>query len=182
MQQQVPLLSIIKEGLKGGTPLKDLMAELPSYGDMFMGAMGGSFGEVAAIALLMGFVYMLARKIITWHIPVSIIATVFIFSWILNISNPERFAPPMFHILTGGLLLGAIFMATDYVSSPMAVKGMWIYGVAIGVLTVLIRTFGSYPEGVSFAILIMNCFTPLINKYVKPKRFGEKPAVQRPEY
>lgn len=172
-------LSIIKEGLKGGTPLKDLMAELPSYGDMFMGAMGGSFGEVAAIALLMGFVYMLARKIITWHIPVSIIATVFIFSWILNISNPERFAPPMFHILTGGLLLGAIFMATDYVSSPMAVKGMWIYGVAIGVLTVLIRTFGSYPEGVSFAILIMNCFTPLINKYVKPKRFGEKPAVQK---
>ncbi len=172
-------LSVLKEGLKGGTPLQDLLSELPSYGNMFMGVMGGSFGEVAAIALLMGFVYMLVRKIITWHIPVSIVAAVFIFSGILNISDPTQFAPPMFHVLTGGLLLSAIFMATDYSSSPMAVKGMWIYGVAIGVLTVLIRTFGSYPEGVSFAILIMNSFTPLINKYVKPKRFGEKPAVQK---
>lgn len=172
-------LSVLKEGLKGGTPLQDLLSELPSYGNMFMGVMGGSFGEVAAIALLMGFVYMLVRKIITWHIPVSIVAAVFIFSGILNISDPTQFAPPMFHVLTGGLLLSAIFMATDYSSSPMAVKGMWIYGVAIGVLTVLIRTFGSYPEGVSFAILIMNSFTPLINKYVKPKRFGEKPAVHK---
>ncbi len=88
--------------------------------------------------------------------------------------NPEKFANPLFHLLTGGILLGAIFMATDYVTSPMIPKGMIIYGIGIGVITVIIRTFGAYPEGVSFAILIMNGFTPLINRYVKPKRFGEE--------
>ena len=117
---------------------------------------------------------MLVKKIITWHIPVSIIGTVIIFSSILNLVNPEAYAGPAFHILTGGLLLGAIFMATDYVTSPMSNKGMIIYGIGIGILTVVIRVFGAYPEGVSFAILIMNAFVPLINISSKPKRFGIK--------
>ena len=111
-------------------------------------------------------------KIITWHIPVSIIATVFVFSGLLYLTSPV-YANPLSVILSGGLLLGAIFMATDYVTSPMTPKGQIIYGVAIGFLTVVIRNWGSYPEGMSFAILIMNAFTPLINNYVKPQRFGE---------
>lgn len=139
--------------------------------DMLYGNMGGSLGEVAAIALLIGFAYMLLRKIITWHIPVAIFATVIVFTGILHLANPEQFAGPLFHLFTGGLMLGAIFMATDYVTSPMTHKGMWIYGIGIGVLTVLIRVFGSYPEGMSFAILIMNGLTPLINRCCKPHKF-----------
>jgi len=117
---------------------------------------------------------MMYRKIISWHIPITILATVAIFTGILWLANPDRFADPLFHMLTGGLMPGAIYMATDYVTSPMSHKGMIIYGVGIGVVTVLIRVFGAYPEGVQFAILIFNGFTPLINKYVKPKRFGKE--------
>ncbi|MBR2623579.1 MAG: RnfABCDGE type electron transport complex subunit D, partial [Paludibacteraceae bacterium] len=109
---------------------------------------------------------------ITWHIPVSIIGTVFVIAGLMHLANPI-YANPVAVILSGGLLLGAIFMATDYVTSPMTAKGQIIYGVAIGFLTIVIRNFGSYPEGMSFAILIMNAFTPLINTYCKPKRFGE---------
>jgi len=140
---------------------------------MFYGYMGGSMGEIAGMVLILGLFYMLIKKIITWHIPVSVIATVFIFTGILWLINPESNADPVFHLLTGGLLLGAIFMATDYVTSPMTTKGMIIFGVGIGLITSVIRIYGAYPEGISFAILIMNAFVPLINKYVKPKRFGE---------
>lgn len=167
-------LAIIKEGLKNGQSLSSLMDKIPSNMDMFLGNMGGSMGEIAGAALILGLAYMLIRKIITWHIPVAVIGSVAIFTGILHMVNPEAYAGPMFHILTGGLLLGGIFMATDYVTSPMSNKGMIIYGIGIGVLTVVIRVFGAYPEGVSFAILIMNAFVPLINVYVKPKRFGEK--------
>lgn len=166
-------LSIMSENLSNDVAVSTIMPKIPSYLDMFMGKMPGSSGEIAAFALILGMVYMLWRKIISWHIPLSIILTVFIFSGILWLSNSEKFADPLFHLLTGGLILGAVFMATDYVTSPMANKGMLLYGFGIGVLTVLIRTFGTYPEGVQFAILIMNGFTPLINKYIKPKRFGE---------
>lgn len=166
-------LAILKEGLDSGT-VSEIMTEIPSYLNLFLGKMMGSSGEVAAFALLIGMLYMIYRKIITWHIPVSIIGTVFIFTGALWLINPDRFADPLFHILSGGLMLGAIFMATDYVTSPMTVKGMWIYGVGIGVITVLIRLFGAYPEGVQFAILIMNGFVPLLNKYIKPKRFGKE--------
>ena len=133
-----------------------------------------SLGEVSALALLLGFAYMLWKKIITWHIPVAILGTVFVFSGILYLVNPVEYANPLVHLLSGGLMLGAIFMATDYVTSPMSKNGMLIYGVGIGLLTTVIRVFGSYPEGMSFAILIMNAFTPLINSYVKPKHFGGK--------
>ena len=134
----------------------------------------GSIGEICALALLLGLAYMLWKKIITWHIPVSIIGTVFVFSGLFHLVNPA-YADPLTVIMSGGLMLGAIFMATDYVTSPMTPKGQIIYGIFIGVLTLLIRNRGSYPEGMSFAILIMNAFTPLINYYIKPERFGEEP-------
>ncbi len=167
-------LGIVKEGLSKGTPMSQLAEQIPSHMQLFMGTMGGSLGEIAAFALLIGFVWLLFTKVITWHIPVSIMSTIFVFTGILWLINPEANADPIFHLLTGGVMLGAIYMATDYVTSPMHPKGMWVFGVGIGVLTVIIRVWGAYPEGVSFAILIMNAFVPLINRYMKPKRFGEE--------
>ncbi|MCS2275431.1 RnfABCDGE type electron transport complex subunit D [Bacteroides caccae] len=140
---------------------------------LLIGQNGGCLGEVSALALLIGLAYMLWKKIITWHIPVSILVTVFVFAGIMHLADPEKYVSPVLQLLSGGLMLGAVFMATDYVTSPMSKKGMLIYGVCIGLLTVVIRLFGAYPEGMSFAILIMNAFTPLINTYCKPKRFGE---------
>jgi len=154
--------------------LKGQFVEIPKTLDLFLGHIGGSLGEVSALALLIGMVYLLVKRIITWHIPISILLTVFVFTGILHLVNPEVYAvTPLFHLLTGGLMLGSIFMATDYATSPMTTRGMLIYGAGIGIITVIIRVFGAYPEGVSFAILIMNAFTPLINTFVKPKRFGE---------
>ena len=172
-------LSVVKEGLSAGRPFSELTAEIPSYLNLFMGQMGGSAGEVAGVALLLGLLYMLIKKIVTWHIPVAVVGSIAVFTGVLHLSDPQAYASPLFHLLTGGVLLGAFFMATDYASSPMSKRGMLLYGAGIGIITVLIRIYGSYPEGVSFAILIMNAFTPLIDKYIKPKRFGEKPAVQK---
>lgn len=172
-------LSVVKEGLSAGRPFSELTAEIPSYLNLFMGQMGGSAGEMAGVALLLGLGYMLIKKIVTWHIPVAVVGSIAVFTGILHLSDPQAYASPLFHLLTGGVLLGAFFMATDYASSPMSKRGMLLYGAGIGIITVLIRIYGSYPEGVSFAILIMNAFTPLIDKYIKPKRFGEKPAVQK---
>ena len=171
-------LSIMQNAIKSGdasllNQLPDSLHLLLGFSDGGYGA--GSLGEVCALALLLGLAFMLWKKIITWHIPVSIIGTVFVFSGLLHLTNPV-YADPFSVILSGGLMLGAIFMATDYVTSPMTPKGQLIYGVAIGFLTVVIRNWGAYPEGMSFAILTMNAFTPLINNYVKPKRFGEVPA------
>ena len=153
--------------------IAELKEQIPSSIEMLIGNMGGSLGEVAAIALLIGMVYMLATKTITWHIPVSVLGTIFVVAGALWLIDADKFANPFFHLLTGGAMLGAIFMATDYVTSPMVPKGQIIFGVGIGVLTVAIRIAGAYPEGISFAILLMNSVTPLINMYVKPKRFGE---------
>lgn len=166
-------LAVMKEAIKSGDA--SVLDKLPSALDLFLGNHpdgAGAMGEICALALLLGLVYMLCRKIITWHIPVSIIATVFVLSGLMHMASPV-YADPFSVIFSGGLMLGAIFMATDYVTSPMTSQGQLIYGVAIGVLTVVIRNWGAYPEGMSFAILIMNAFTPLINTYVKPKRFGE---------
>lgn len=168
-------LSIMKTAIKSGDA--SVLNQLPDSFSLLIGntsaANGaGTIGEVCALALLIGLIYMLWKKIITWHIPVSILATVFVFSGIMHVVNPV-YASPIAELLSGGLMLGAIFMATDYVTSPMTAKGQIIYGVAIGFLTVVIRNWGAYPEGMSFAILIMNAFTPLINAYIKPKRYGE---------
>lgn len=155
----------------GATTLGQLKMDQISGADVdllnqALGFTGGSMGEIGAIALLIGFVYLLCTRVITWHIPVAIIATVALFSACIGVNVGVQ-------LLTGGLLLGAIFMATDYVTSPMSHAGMIIYGVMIGIITVVIRQWGAYPEGVSFAILIMNGLTPLINRYVKPRKFGE---------
>ena len=163
-------LALMKQAVHGDA---SALSQLPDTMSLFLGNNPGCIGEISSLALLIGLVYMLWKKIITWHIPVSILATVFVFSGIMYWVNPEIYVSPVVQLLSGGLMLGAIFMATDYVTSPMSHKGMLIYGVCIGLLTVIIRLFGAYPEGMSFAILIMNAFTPLINTYVKPKRFGE---------
>lgn len=162
-------LAVMKEAVKTGDV--SVLDKLPNALDLLLGQMSGSMGEVSALAILIGLVYMLARKIITWHIPVSILLTVLVLSGLLHLYNPI-YADPLSMLLTGGLMLGACFMATDYVTSPMTPRGQIIYGIGIGAITVIIRTFGAYPEGMSFAILIMNAFTPLINTYNKPKRYG----------
>ncbi len=155
--------------------LKGNFGQIPQLADLFLGDRKlGSMGEISTLALLIGMVYMLYKKIITWHIPVAVLGSAYILAGALHLANPEAYASPLIHLLTGGLMLGAIYMATDYVTSPMNPRGMIVYGIGIGVITIVIRTFGAYPEGVSFAILIMNAFTPIINLYIKPKRFGEK--------
>ena len=164
-------LSVMK-GIINGVPGMST-DQLPDAFALFFGNNPGCIGEISALALLLGLAYMLWRKIITWHIPVSILATVFVLTTAMHWADPAKYADGFTHLLTGGVMLGAIFMATDYVTSPMSHRGMLLYGACIGLLTVVIRLFGSYPEGMSFAILIMNAFTPLINTYVKPKRFGE---------
>ena len=166
-------LGAVKEGLANGMTLSQIKADDLSFSQEFFFNMGGSSGEFSALALILGFIYLLCRRVIKATIPVTILCTVFVVSGIFWLANPERFTNPVFNIFTGGLLLGAIFMATDYVTSPMTTKGQIIFGIGIGLITVFVRYFGSYPEGVSFAILIMNCTVPLLNKYCKPRRFGE---------
>lgn len=165
-------LGLLKEALKSEKTIAEITSELPMHFDLFWGNISGSLGEISAVALLLGGLYMLFKKIITWHTPVSLLGTMVIFQGILWLAAPDKFADPIFHILTGGAMLGAIFMATDMVSSPMTGKGQLFYGAGIAIITICIRNFGAYPEGISFAILIMNGFAPLINSYVKPKRFG----------
>lgn len=161
------------DAVTGATPLSHDMLGKVELSDMLFGGVSGSLGEVAALALLIGGIFMIWRKIITWHIPVAIIATVLVFTSIVYVCDPDNAVNPLYHILGGGLLLGAIFMATDYVTSPMSDSGKIIYGIGIGLITVLIRNWGGYPEGMSFAILLMNALVPIINKKFKPKRFGE---------
>ena len=166
-------LGQLAETMRNGESMTSMAEKIPDSMQLLIGNMGGSLGEIAAFALIIGFIYLLMKKIITWHIPISILGSVAVFTGILWLIDPVNFADPLFHILTGGILLGAIFMATDYVTSPMSKRGMILYGVGIGLLTIIIRLWGAFPEGVSFAILIMNAFVPLINMYMKPKRFGE---------
>ena len=166
------------DALSGATPLglaKEggvAAIEGLDYMDMLFYNIGGSAGELSAIAILLGFAYLLVRRVIRPYITLSILATVAVFSGIFWAINPEQFTDPVFNLLTGGLLLGSVFMATDYVTSPMSNLGGIIFGVGIGLITMLIRYFGAYPEGVSFAILIMNCFVPLINKVCHTKKYG----------
>lgn len=165
-------LSLMKQAVNGNP---GALADLPDALGMLLGNnIGGSLGEVSALALLLGGCYLLWKKVITWHIPVSILGTVFVFAGIMYLVDPAVYPSPEYHLLSGGLMLGAIFMATDYVTSPMSHRGQLLYGVCIGVITMIIRLFGSYPEGMSFAIFIMNGFVPLINTYVKPQRFSSK--------
>ncbi|RKN83240.1 RnfABCDGE type electron transport complex subunit D [Ulvibacterium marinum] len=167
-------LGIIKDGLQFGGTMTELSAQLPSHLNLFLGITGGSLGEMSALALLLGGLYLIARKVITWHIPVAVLGTLALMTGIFWWADSEQYANPLIHVLSGGAILGAFYMATDLVTSPVTKKGMLIFAIGIGVITVIIRLFGSYPEGISFAILIMNAFVPLINKYFKPRRFGSK--------
>ena len=171
----------IPDSLSGSTMLAEVkynpaLASELNFTEMFGGYMNGSMGEISALALILGGLYLLWRKVITWHIPVSILLTMALFAmgYAIGFGGSLIYELPLFHLLAGGALLGAIYMATDYSTSPMTHKGMIIYGVGIGVITMVIRLWGAYPEGMSFAIFIMNAATPLINKYCKPKRFGTK--------
>ena len=166
-------LGVIKEGLMQGASVPDLMtAHGYSYSQMLFANIGGSAGEACAIALLVGFVYLLVRKVIKPWITLSILGTVAVVSAVFWLANPMQFTDPLFNLLTGGLILGSCFMATDYVTSPMTTKGGIIFGIGIGFITLMIRYFGSYPEGVSFAILIMNSVVPLLNKWFHQKKYG----------
>lgn len=166
-------LGILKEGVKNGQTVNDLVSEMPSYVDMLLGQMGGSFGEVSAIAILIGAIFLLIRKVITWEIPVSFLLTAFLFAGIFYLVDPTTYVNPCFHLVTGGMMLGACFMATDMVTSPTSRGGMLVFGAGCGLLTIIIRLFGAYPEGVSFSILIMNALVPLINKGFKPKTYAK---------
>lgn len=170
----------VPDALSGSTMLPAVKYHLTSLADvnfthLFGGVMNGSMGEISAVALLVGGFYLLVRKVISWHIPVAVLGTMALFAFATAIGQGDlMWQLPLFHLMAGGAMLGAIFMATDYSTSPMTHKGMLIYGVGIGVITMVIRLWGAYPEGMSFAIFIMNAATPLINKYCRPKRFGTK--------
>ncbi|MBR6813137.1 MAG: RnfABCDGE type electron transport complex subunit D [Tidjanibacter sp.] len=164
-------LTMAKEALKNGVPVAEVMQNV-SIKDMFIGVESGSIGEISAVALLLGGLYLLWRRVITWHIPVAVLGSMGIFSLITWLIAPEAYMSPLFHLMGGGAMLGAWFMATDYVTSPMTPKGSIIFGVGVGVITMLVRLWGAYPEGMSFAILIMNSVVPLLDKYILPKRFG----------
>lgn len=166
-------LGVLKENLDAGQTVQQIQSQLPSYMEALIGNQGGSLGEMSAIALVIGAAYMLIRRIISWHIPVAYLGSVLVFSGIFWLIDPTHYIDPLFHLVTGGLMLGVFYMATDYTSTPMSAKGMLVFGAGAGLLTMVIRFWGAYPEGVSFAILIMNAFTPLINRAFKPKRFGE---------
>ena len=168
------------DAFSGATPLSDIkmggaLAEV-DFSSMLFGGISGSLGEVAALALLVGFVYLLWRKVISWHIPVAVLGTMALFAFVVALARGGDASSfwqfPLFHLLAGGAILGAVYMATDYATSPMSVCGMVVYGVGIGLITMMIRLWGAYPEGMSFAILLMNAVTPLLNKYLVPKRFG----------
>ena len=178
-----PKIEGFVDAYSGATSLGAAKSGLVDFGSfdmlgMFNGAMAGSVGEIATLALLLGFGYLLWRKVITWHIPVAVLGAMAVFAAVYGVATLDTPLLALnfsaFHLLAGGAVLGAVYMATDYATSPMTTRGMVIYGIGIGVLTMCIRLWGSYPEGMSFAILVMNSVVPLINKYVKPKRFGLK--------
>jgi len=171
------------DGVTEATPLGEMKTAVMLTGKLpvamqagadqyFLGAMSGCVGEVSALALLLGAGYLFWRRVITWHIPVSFLASAALFGGFFWLLDAERYPSPLFHLVTGGLLLGAFFMATDMVTSPVTPRGMLVFGIGCGVLTILIRLFGGYPEGVSFAILLMNAATPLIERLTRPRVFG----------
>ena len=168
----------IVDAMTAATPLGNIKLhafdKLPDYWDLFIGTVGGSLGETSALAILLGGLFLIYKKIISWHIPFFFLATIFVFTGIAWLVNPEAFVNPLYHILGGGVMLGAFFMLTDMVTSPMNPKGQIIFAVGAGIICSCIRLWGAYPEGCMFSILIMNAFVPLIDKYIKPKRFGSE--------
>jgi Na+-translocating ferredoxin:NAD+ oxidoreductase subunit D len=187
-QWTIPTPAAAIDALTTATPLGLAKTHLAAYGSLpyvfdrpmalqlFLGMQNGCIGEVSAAALLLGALYLLIRRCITWHTPVAYLGTVALFTGVLWVRDPAYALPPLFHLLAGGLMLGALYMATDMTTTPITRKGQFVFGVGCGVLTVIIRAWGGYPEGVSFAILLMNAFTPLINRAVRPRVFGKRRA------
>jgi len=168
------------DALTGATPLAATGSELASISDLFVGNVGGCLGETSALALLLGGLFLIVRKLIKWEVPVAFIGSVALISGLVHYFNPEVTPPALYHVLGGGLMIGAFFMATDMVTSPMTRKGAAIFGLGCGIITSVIRIWGSYPEGVSFSILFMNALTPLIDRYTIGKPFGYV-APEKPE-
>jgi electron transport complex protein RnfD len=171
-----PFMQVQVDAVSSATPLGlfKFQQETTPLAYLALGKIGGSLGETSGVLLLLGGVYLWLRRALDWRIPVSILLTVMIFSAGLGVFDAERFPDPLFSVFSGGLLLGAIYMATDPVTSPITPKGTWIYGIGIGVLVILIRVFGGLPEGVMYAILLMNAATPLIDRYTQPRVFGRQ--------
>ena len=169
-----PFMQAPVDAATGATPLNlmKFQQEATPLAELAFGKIGGSLGETSGVLLILGGIYLYIRRDLDWRIPVSILLTVMIFSGCLTLFDAVRFPTPMFSVFSGGLLLGAIFMATDPVTSPTTPRGTWIFGIGIGVLVVLIRVFGGLPEGVMYAILLMNAATPLIDRYTQPRVFG----------
>ena len=175
----LPFLKSAADGVTSATPLSQMKFEgkIAQASDLFFGNDTGSIGETSALIILLGGLYLIWRNFMNWRIPVSIFLTVFVLSGVLYLISPDKFAPPLFHLFSGGLMLGAVYMATDPVSSPITQRGCWIYGAGIGIMVIVIRNFGGLPEGVMYAILLMNAATPLINRVTHPKIYGQvKPA------
>ena len=172
----LPFMQANVDGVTGATPLGmfKFEQEVTPLANLAVGKIGGSIGETSGLFLLLGGIYLWIRRDLDWRIPVSILLTVAIFSGVLVLFDAERFPTPLFSIFSGGLLLGAIYMATDPVTSPVTPKGAWIFGIGVGVLVMLIRVFGGLPEGVMYAILLMNAATPLIDRYTQPRVFGHE--------
>ncbi|MEM5948625.1 RnfABCDGE type electron transport complex subunit D [Spirochaetia bacterium 38H-sp] len=167
-------LGILKEHIKAGETIQQFSNKLPDYWHMFIGNIGGSLGETSALAILIGGLFLLLIRVISWRIPFFYLAGLVSITGIFYLIDPTRYADPLFHLLAGGVLLGAFFMATDLVTSPMSPAGQIIYALGGGILAALIRLFGSYPEGCSYSILIMNAFVPLIDRALPPSRFGKE--------
>jgi len=164
------------EGITSATPLSKMkFDQVPTaLHDLLWGNTGGSLGETCGVILLVIGIYLVVRKVINWRIPASVLLTVVVLSGIIYLINPGQYPSPLFMVFSGGLLLGTVYMATDPVTSPLSARGLWVFGIGIGVLVVLIRIWGGLPEGVMYAILLMNAFTPLINRYIKIRTFGHK--------
>jgi electron transport complex protein RnfD len=160
----------------GNMRFQDAIAEgtLTPLKDLFIGNVGGCLGETSAFALILGALFLLSRRVIDWRIPLGILLSLTTFTGAFWLANPEKYASPLFHILAGGLLIGAFFMATDMVTSPITPRGTWIYALGIGIVIGLIRLFGGFAEGVMYSILFMNAFVPLLNRYTRPRILGER--------
>ena len=170
----LPFMQAQVDGVSSATPLGMLKfdQQVTDLSQLAFGNVSGSLGETSGLLLLLGGIYLFLRRDLDWRIPVSIIVSVMVFSACLGMFDAERFPTPLFSVFSGGLMLGAIYMATDPVTSPVTPKGAWIFGIGVGVLVILIRVFGGLPEGVMYAILLMNAATPLIDRYTQPRVFG----------
>lgn len=165
-------LGYVKTELSRGIPTSRSLQETPSLRDLFVGHRAGSLGETSVVLILAGGLFLLFRRVISWHIPLAMLGSLFLAAELAHLADPARYSPGLFHLLSGASFLGAFFIATDYVTSPLSKPGQLVYGIGCGLLTWAIRTYAGYPEGVAFAVLLMNSLTPIIDQYTRPRIFG----------